>query len=1271
MSLSRRSSARRRWRLFRYLLPALLVPFMVAGVALGLGYADRLRPPLTSALSAALDTEVASERLSLGLAGWAPRLTLERVVLGNPTDAASQTRLPRLHLDVDLLASLTSRQPRLKALVIEGPRLQLERDAEGQLVVNGLPVGSGGDVGPVLGHFLAQGQLLVTAGEVEWREGSAAAPRRLLSGVRLALDNRGVVHHLELQAALAEAGQGGTLHLSADLRGESGRPSDWSGPIEFVLQTQDLGWLAPGGLSPAEQVAGTALDLRGRLGLGKGRLQEFQAQLSVRELSVAGRVPGHGPLGLEAARIELEVAADARAGRLQVAGTDLTLRLPEVFGERPPLRVDHLAGPLDWVLDAVTGLSLSSSGLAASNPHLGVRLAFRSQVPWKTPGGDMPVLSDLALAEAELDLSGEILNATAAHIRDYLPDPQLRPRARAWLDRAFPAGRVPWGQVLFRGRLADFPFRQKPGDFQILLRVEDMALDFDPDWPRLEGLEGIVHFHNHGLAIATQGGRIHDVPLVEVQASIPDLAETHLLGLRGTAQGPFAAALGFLGATPLKIVLGALPRLFTAKGLARVDLDMDLPLDREDYPEDRLRLDGALSWPAQADAGDAGDPGDPGDEPPAAHLALEGTSLVLADLAGAVSFNADGVTRSRVLGRFLGRPLTLDLERIRNPEFPEGLTGLRIGGQSAVSELSGHLPAPFWRHLEGEAPWELAVRIPDPPPQAEASTLAADFLLTSSLRGLAVKLPTPLGKTREAGRPLRLAWGVAPGEDLRVRGHYDELALDLLFATDGRGGRKFRRGSLTAGEERAELPPTAGLRIAGRLPQLDLTNWLDWAAGLPVAATSGSPPLSLDGLRIDHLQLGDMRLQEVVLDLEQGARTWEVQIESRELAGQLEIPLQPRNQPLRADFARLDLQPFLAAASPSAADQPRRTRQGPGPADPRRVWGLDLAIERLRWLDTELGRLSLRAEPQAAGLRIAEVRLTQPGQLDLKGQGEWVSGEDEAGGARTVLDLAASTGDLGDLLQHLGYASPLAEAPAEVEARLTWPGGPGDLSPASLEGEIVLAIGKGSLLDVDPGMGRVLGVLNLGALGRRLALDFTDLYDRGFVFQDIKGKLGLQDGWVELVEPLLIEGTAADVRIEGRANLLDQSLEQIATVTPSLGGGVALASALAAGPLVGAAVLLADQASGGALDAIGRHAYDIRGPWANPEILPRDRRTSDAGSAATGLASPATEEGGKGPTTIAESTLKPDSQSTSQSNSGTRSTPPLSPLKGNAFLDQP
>ncbi|MBP8290831.1 MAG: hypothetical protein KAX51_13700, partial [Chromatiaceae bacterium] len=173
--------------------------------------------------------------------------------------------------------------------------------------------------------------------------------------------------------------------------------------------------------------------------------------------------------------------------------------------------------------------------------------------------------------------------------------------------------------------------------------------------------------------------------------------------------------------------------------------------------------------------------------------------------------------------------------------------------------------------------------------------------------------------------------------------------------------------------------------------------------------------------------------------------------------------------------------------------------------------------------------------------------------------------------------------------------------------RLSWPGGPADLNLAALEGEVEVDIGKGSLLEVDPGVGRVLGVLNLGALGRRLTLDFTDLFDRGFVFEGITGKLGIHGGWVELRDPLVIEGSSAEVRISGRANLIDETLDQVATVTPSLGGGVALASAIVAGPLVGAAVLLADKASGGALDVIGRHSYDIRGPWANPDIEPRGR----------------------------------------------------------------
>lgn len=1285
MSPPQRSPAGRTRRyLFRTILGLSLLGAL--GLALAIGYLDRLREPLIAGLSAALGMEVGLERLGLGLAGWSPRLTLEGLVLGGSDDAAPPLRLPRLHLELDPRASLAARGPRIRTAVLESPRLRLERREDGQLVLAGLPLGRQWGTHPNLGAILERGRLRVLDGEVEWLDRQTGAPPLLLTAVRLDLDSRGERRHLALEAKLAKgsgesavagaAGRGAAtggegFWLTADLDGGSGGPSDWSGPVTFGLITQDLGWLSASRLLPGFQVSGTGLDLRGTLEVQDARPREIRARLKVEELSLLGRVPSQGPLDLRVERLDLGVTADAGAGRLDVIGEDLTLMFPGVFGDRPAIRAERLAGPLDWAIAPAAGLSLNSGDLTAHNPDLGLRLDFTLQVPWKAgkpAGGATP--ADFAFPEASLRLDGEIQNASAVHIRDYLPVPKLKPRARAWLDRAFPAGRVPLGVVLFQGRLADFPFREEQGHFHVLLRVEDMALDFDPAWPRLEGLEGIVHFHNQRLAIATSGGRIRGFPLIAAQAVIPDLAAPRFLGIQGSAQGPFDQALAFLGATPLSDHLGALPNLFRAEGVARVDLDMDLPLDRQDHPQDRLRLAGALSWPdapgptlASPGASMVGKPSAEG-----ASLSLAGMDLTLDDLQGALSFSASGVTPSRVWARFLGKPLTLDLERAREPGSPGGLTALRLAGTSGVKDLAARLPAGLWRYLEGETPWELEIRLPDPPPRAEARTLTADFLLQSSLRGLAVKLPSPVGKARDEARPLRLEWRLEPGQDLPLMGRYGDLALNLRLDRDDVRGWRLGRGALAWGQTEVALPPPGLLRISGRLPHLDAMTWRDWAAKLPGEAATTPPRLSLDEVRIDRLQLGPLGLRETTLDLEQGTKAWELRVESRELAGHFSIPHQTRTQPLQADIARLDLLPLIEAETGPAADQPGprsvpKSGKGADPlgTDPRRAPSLEVTVNRLLWGETDLGRFSLSAEADEPGLAITGFRLAKPGRIDLQGSGAWRTGEGmELGESLTTLDLAATSGDLGDLLQHLGFASPLADAPATATANLSWPGSPGDFSPATLAGEVSLEIGKGSLLEVDPGVGRVLGVLNLGALGRRLALDFTDLYDRGFVFQSIKGKLDLAGGRVELVEPLVIEGTSAEVRIEGRANLLDKSLDQVATVTPSLGGGVALASAIAAGPLVGAAVFIADKASGGALDALGRHAYDIRGPWANPEIVPRDR-----------LAGGATGENSAGADLSASSRDAVDEGGDEAGGVPSSPAPPGPPSAGNAFLDQP
>ena len=107
-----------------------------------------------------------------------------------------------------------------------------------------------------------------------------------------------------------------------------------------------------------------------------------------------------------------------------------------------------------------------------------------------------------------------------------------------------------------------------------------------------------------------------------------------------------------------------------------------------------------------------------------------------------------------------------------------------------------------------------------------------------------------------------------------------------------------------------------------------------------------------------------------------------------------------------------------------------------------------------------------------------------------------------------------------ELATELEFKSLFYKAPAKVNLTLGWPGGPAQYSAAELEGDIGVEVGAGSLLEVEPGVGRMLGILNLQALQRRLNLDFSDIFERGYAFEKISGNLKVGGGRAEIEELL-------------------------------------------------------------------------------------------------------------------------------------------------------
>ena len=220
------------------------------------------------------------------------------------------------------------------------------------------------------------------------------------------------------------------------------------------------------------------------------------------------------------------------------------------------------------------------------------------------------------------------------------------------------------------------------------------------------------------------------------------------------------------------------------------------------------------------------------------------------------------------------------------------------------------------------------------------------------------------------------------------------------------------------------------------------------------------------------------------------------------------------------------------------------------------------------------------------------------------GTGTWLAGTPK--GMHGTLALKLESTDVQQTLLDLGYGAALTGTKGLVDADLNWAGMPDATLPARLAGNIRVEIDDGQLLNVQPGAGRVFGLMSVAALPRRLSLDFSDFVSKGLSFDSIRGDFQLLNGDAYTSNRLL-KGPAAEIGIVGRTGLGARDYDQTAVVTGSVGNSLPVVGALAGGPVVGAAVLLFSQVFKEPLKGIARGYYKITGPWENPTVVRVDR----------------------------------------------------------------
>ncbi len=1211
-------------------------------------------------LSAAIGLPVKIAAVSAAWPGLHPQLGIEGLQIHDPRDPGGQPAFAFDRVAAEIgWSSLLFLELRLHRLEIVAPQLEMRRDAAGTLFVAGLPIRGEGD-GGFADWLLEQRRIVVRDAHLVWRDELRGAPPLELRQVNFELRNFGSHHGFGLTAR-PSAAVAAAIDLRGNLAGNSAAdPAAWHGEFYADIAAVDLAAWSPWLDLPLEMTHGRGglrlwLEFANLLPTGftadvhladfSARLRPDLPPLAVSRLDgrLAGRRAGDElageirrltlatPEGIEVqpldATLRLVTRGRSEGGELRANSVDLGIlaeladrvplpaQLHEVLRAFAPRgRIADLAltwqgrpeAPTGWqARGAFAGLALAAhkelpgfagiSGRLDGDERAGTVVidsrdaqihlpavfpeptlalaAVEGQVDWRRRAGTvefqlprMVFHNDDASGEAngsyrytgqgpgEIDLSARLTRAAGDAVWRYMPLVVNR-EARDWLRAGIVGGRADNAALRLKGPLAEFPFADgKGGIFQVKSKVHGALLSFAPGWPRMTGIDGDLLFEGVRMEIRAQRGDIMGVALSDMLAVIPALdADEQVLTVTGRARGETQRFLDFIEASPVGARIDHFTEAMAApQGQGELDLKLVMPLShvadtqvqgRYRFADNRLQVLPVL--------------------PP------------FTDAQGELSFTAERLQAKNLRARLLDQPLTLEVT-----SAPGGVVRVAAAGTLAAQGLRSHYGLRAFDHLSGETPWRGTVTVKRP---------SAEIRIESALDGLNSSLPDPFNKSARDRLPLTVTGRIDPQRDEWSVALGDTAALRLQQENGG------WRGTLALGAavvKAPPAPPAQGVALGVALPALDLDDWRPLLAngtGGASGANGGNgqpaalPSLAAIDLRSEDLHVMRRHFHGVRLQGTRSGTRWNLGLDSREAQGQLNWDGSGAGR-IGGRLSRLHL-PAAAGAEPEI-DSAEAAREMPA---------IDLAIDSFRLGEMALGEAKVKAENREGAWQAKfDVRNDA---ARLTGDGRW---RPSPTAPETALAFKLDMDSAEKLLDRLGLPDAVRHGDGRIEGDVRWRGNPLALDFASLSGRVKADIGKGQFKKLEPGVGRLLGVLSLQSLPRRITLDFRDIFSEGFAFDSIVGEARIARG-VMTTDELRIRGPAAKILLSGQANLVAETQDLKVRVQPALGESLAV-GAMLAHPAAGAVAWAAQKILNDPLDQIFAYEYAVTGAWSDPKV---------------------------------------------------------------------
>ena len=865
-------------------------------------------------------------------------------------------------------------------------------------------------------------------------------------------------------------------------------------------------------------------------------------------------------------------------GEVSLASPAARLTAQGVFAH-PTLHADSLTGAVRWK-NASTQPDGRTMPLTVTFDDVHVANADAEAVvsgTWRAVG-----------PAGTADLKGRIIRAEARRVWRYMPEVVGHSVIR-WLEAGLPRGTASDGVFEIRGDFTKFPWA-KPEDngrFFISTRVHDVTVDYVPsyrrradktfipgEWPLLEKIEGQLTFEGAGMTVDADSAQTHGVAVTSARAVIPVLSTPEVtLTVDGKAQDQLGLMFDYVAASPVRgYVKGAFDGT-TATGPGDLSLHLEIPL--------------LHAWDTKVKGAVTLNDND---------ITMAHPVPPLTHAFGTVHFFERGAAGERITAKVWGRDVSADLSTDDN-----GTIAIALSGKASPDNIPYFADVAILKealtHFKGETPFVGTVRI--------ASGTGVSVNVQTYLEGVASDLPAPLAK--KAGERWPSAFSLTPLKTSVGNGFDLTLSIDrtrfntVLQLPEGRS-RLLTRGSFAVGR-RTGLP-RSGLALEITGAELRADPWQPIIEKLIAAAAQSSekdpsisgsrPPVLLERVTIDTQNFNVSQMDLGPLDVRAemtSPEDWRIRISGDAADGTVNWNQNGQGS-VRAAFTKLALPERSKSTLADAFEEPPKSLMP----------SLLARVDDFRLGKMHLGRINLSAvnRVDAEGRRwtIDSLTVENPGGT-LTGAGEC---REKAGRFTTHVNAEVRTEDAGRLLSELGWPRALEDGRGTASAELTWDGTPWSPVIKTINGPVYLDLKKGSLRQVDTGVGgAVLTLFSMQSLVKRLQLDFSDLARDGFAFDSLFLDSTFKSGVLSTDNGRII-GPHASVLMTGSADFTTETLDSRVVVLPDINAGGASLAVAIVNPIVGISTFIAQMLMRDPLSKLFATEYVVKGPFSNPSF---------------------------------------------------------------------